>query len=100
LLFELTFSKTILGNLRVTTLAIPSTEYVLSIYNDDKAFISLLGNSGLDRMTVESMESSVHAAFGGAKMATREVVELTNHQLQILRLGTAQSFSRKACYGT
>jgi hypothetical protein len=90
--FKLAFDKTLRGNLRVTTMAAKGSDYVLSIYDDDEAFVRLLEHSGLDKTTVSSMKSLAHQAFDASQMPTSsDDVELSTTQLTILRLGTART---------
>ena len=89
--FKLSFNKTIRGTLRISATAVHGSDHVLSIYDNDEAFLRLLELSGLDAATVESLKRSAELAFGPSKTpACCEEVELTEAQLNVLRLSEAK----------
>lgn len=91
MLFKLAFNKTIRGTLRVSATAVRGSDHVLSIYDNDEAFVRLLEFSGLDEETMGSLKVSAELAFGSPNTpACCEEVELTEAQLYVLRLSEAR----------
>jgi len=91
MLFKLAFNKTIRGTLRVSATGVKGSDHVLSIYDNDEAFIHLLELSGLDGEAASSLKGSAELAFSSSKTPTCcEEVELTEEQLNVLRLSEAR----------
>jgi hypothetical protein len=91
MLFKLAFNKTILGTLRVSATAVHRSDHVLSVYDNDEAFVRLLEVSGLDTQAAASLKGSAELAFGTpGTPACCEEVELTTEQLNVLRLSEAR----------
>ena len=91
MLFKLAFNKTIRGTLRVSAAAARGSDHVLSIFDNDEAFVRLLEVAGLDAETFSSLKGSAELAFHSTNIpACCEEVELTNNQLSVLRLSEAR----------
>ena len=91
MLFKLAFNKTMQGTLRVSATTVHGSDHVLSIYDNDEAFTRLLEHSELDPDTIGSLKGSAELAYGPQNTSTCcEEVELTQVQLNVLRLGEAK----------
>ena len=91
MLFKLAFNKTIRGTLRVSATAAPGSDHVLTIYDNDEAFVRLLEVSGLNAETFSALKGSAELAFHSPNIpACCEEVELTDNQLSVLRLSEAR----------
>ncbi|MBB5060536.1 hypothetical protein HDF16_005272 [Granulicella aggregans] len=89
--FKFAFNKTIRGTLRVSATAVGGSDHVLSIYDNDEAFVRLLELAELDPGTMSSLKGSAELAFGSPRTpACCEEVELTEEQLTVLRLSDAR----------
>lgn len=91
MLFKLAFNKTAHGTLRVSATTVQGSDHVIAIYDNDEAFTRLLEHSELDADTRGSLKGSAQLAYGSQNTPTCcEEVELTEAQLNILRLGEAK----------
>ena len=85
------FNKTIRGTLRVSATGVKGSDHVLSIYDNDEAFVRLLELSDHDTEAASSLKGSAELAFSSSKTPTCcEEVELTEEQLNVLRLSEAR----------
>ena len=91
MLFKLAFNKTAQGTLRVSATTVQGSDHVLAIYDNDEAITRLLEHSNLDPDTMSSLRGSAELAYGSQNTPTCcEEVELTEAQLNLLRLGEAK----------
>ncbi|MBB5327933.1 hypothetical protein HDF14_001539 [Edaphobacter lichenicola] len=91
MLYRLSFNKTDEGLLRVSASTEPSSEQVISMYDDDQVFLHLVGYAGLGPEIEQAIRTAVQIGFGPANTPSCcEEVELNDHQLALLRLGTAR----------
>ena len=91
MLFKLAFNKTMQGTLRISATTVRGSDHVLSIYDNDEAFTRLLEHLDLDADTISSLKGSAELAYGSQNTPTCcEEVELTEAQLNLLRLGEAK----------
>jgi hypothetical protein len=91
MLYRLSFNKTHEGLLRVSASAGRVSEQVISMYDDDQVFLTLLGHAGLRPETERAIRTAVQIGFGPPKTPSCcEEVDLNDDQLALLRLGTAR----------
>lgn len=84
--YNLSFTRTYEGLLRVAV-AIDSSKEALAIFEDDKAFLSLVRQSQLEPEVVAKLERAVIIAYSPRGSSTScEQVHLTPHQLRFLHL--------------
>jgi hypothetical protein len=91
MLYRLSFNKTREGLLRISASAGRVSEQVISMYDDDQVFLTLLGHAGLRPETEQAIQTAVQIGFGPAKTPSCcEEVDLNDDQLGLLRLGPAR----------
>jgi hypothetical protein len=89
--YRLSFNKTHEGLLRVSASAGRVSEQVISMYDDDQVFLTLVGHAGLRPEIEQAIQTAVQIGFGPAKTPSCcEEVDLNDDQLALLRLGTAR----------
>jgi ArsR family metal-binding transcriptional regulator len=89
--YKLAFNKTHDGLLKITTSIGGVSEKVISIYESDQVFLSVVKQSDLDFEVVAALEEAVNTAFSPAQTPSCcEEVELSDDQLIFLRLGAAR----------
>jgi hypothetical protein len=91
--YRLAMSKTSDGLLRVETSPERSARPMIAIYEDDRVFLRLVRNAGLDPQTLAAMERALVIGFSSAQTPSCcEMVRLSDEQLIFLRLGSAGQF--------
>jgi hypothetical protein len=94
MVYKLEFDRTFEGLLRVCVSAGSHSDHAIAIYEDDRAFLSLVRIAFLDPCIVMTLQRAVIIAFSPAKSHTTcEGLTLTDEQLIFLRLGMARRLS-------
>jgi len=92
--YNLTFTKTYEGLLRVAVNSRNGCHETVAIYEDDREFLRLVRHCGISSDVVLSLERAVVVAFSPIRTPTYcDDLILTAQQLQFLRLGMANKLS-------